>query len=345
VGISVEKIILTCIAGIILVVSSTSYAGVNPFKKSKDYAFGSNIAWYEHNNTAVKTGSIRDGSDTHYYHLNIDNDQLLLRLGKNDPSGELENTRLLDGLSIVEVKVDGNRLPLFEWCLLNQQNPGNKIKQNAIVVNGVCVNAGGGGDFVINLDNQTRNILSSANVLEFVVEPYGRRVKLSYSMLGYAAIMKKINKPVPAPVVAKPVPRPVVVVPPKAKPKPKTRPKAASKPKAVKMCHVRAPQAFKAQVPSLSYPCDDKAKKARAELNISTQVRKEKQKRFKSEEEQRQLKQRALEDSKREVEWENKQNSLWLSRCQKNWAKNKSPCYCDKFIDQAPPGIKSTCAK
>lgn len=339
-GFVVNKLMLTCMSGILLAVSSAGHAGINPFKKSKNYTFGSNIAWYEHNNVAVKSGSVKEGSDTNYYHINIDNDQILLRLGKNDPSGELENTRLLDGLSIVNVIVDGQQLPLFSWCLQNQQNPGNKLKQNAIVANGVCINAGGGGDFVMHLDKQTRNILHAAKVLEFVVEPYGRAVKLTYSMHGYTAIIDEINKP--APVVVKPAPKPVVVVAPAPKPKPK--PKSKPKPKPVKMCYARAPVAFKTQISTLSYPCNDKAKKASAESKIAAQVKQEEDKLAKADEEL-EMRQRAREDTKREAEWDTKQSSLWISRCKKHWAKNTSPCYCEKYLDQAPPGITNTCGK
>ncbi len=340
VGSVVNKRVLTGLCGFLLVVSSMSYAGMNPFKKSKNYVFGPDVAWYEHNDVAVKSGSVRDGSHTNFYHLNIDNEQLLLRLGRNDPSGELENTRILENLSITEVNVDGRPLPLFNWCLQNQQNPGKKLKQNAIVANGVCVNTGGGGDFIIKLDKGTSKLLYNAKMLEFVVEPYGRGVKLSYSMLGYAPIMDKINKPAPKPVaVVAPKPKPQV------KPKPRPKPKSKPKPKPIKICYAKAPVEFKSQIKSVSYPCNDKAKKASAESAISTRVGQEKQKKAAAENEARQARQQDREDSKREAEWESKQTNLWVSRCKKHWAKNVSPCYCEKYLSQAPAGIINTCGK
>lgn len=198
-----NKLVVASVSVFLLLMSFTGHAVVNPFKKSKNYTFSSNVSWYEHNSAAIKSGSTRDGSDTNYYHLNIDKYRLMLRLGKNDPSGELENTRPLDSLAISDISIDGRRLPIFSWCLENQQNPGKKLKQNSVVANDVCINAGGGGDFIINLDDETRNLLKNAKKLEFTIEPYGRPVKLIYTMSGYAPIMAKINKPVVVPEIGR----------------------------------------------------------------------------------------------------------------------------------------------
>ena len=329
------------ISGLLMVISSACFSGVNPFKKSKNYSFGPDVSWYEHNGAAIKSGSIHDGADTNYYHLNIDKYRLLLRLGKNDPSGELENTWLLDSLSLTEVLIDDRRLPLFNWCLQNQQNPGKKIKQNAIVANDVCINAGGGGDIIFNLDDETREILKNAKLLEFIIEPYGRPIKLGFSMSGYAPVMAKINKPIPPPVVKKPVPLPVVVEP---KPEPKPKPKA----KPVKKCYANAPVNFKSKVPAISYPCDNAVKKSQAEKKISAGVEREKKKiaaRLQAEKNKKQVQERKAIDEKRDSEWDRKQATLWVSRCKRHWAKNRSPCYCEKYLDQAPEGVKSTCEK
>ncbi|MCW8933163.1 MAG: hypothetical protein OQK98_00425 [Gammaproteobacteria bacterium] len=333
---------LIAVPVLLLIMSNTGSAGINPFKKTKNYTFSSNVSWYEHNNTAIKSGSVRDGSDTNYYHLNIDKYRLMLRLGKNDPSGELENTRPLDSLTISDVLVDGRRLPIFSWCLENQQNPSKKLKQNAVVANDVCINAGGGGDFIITLDDETRNLLKKSEKLEFTIEPYGRPVKLTYTMSGYAPIIAKINKPVVVPVVKKPVvkvpPKPVAVV------KPKPRPK----PKPVKMCYARPPADFKSAVPAMAYPCEDELKKSNAETKISARVEHERKKmaaELKSARDEKLAREKSVEDNKREVEWDAKQTQLWISRCQRHWAKNRSPCYCEKYLEQAPAGVNNTCGK
>jgi len=355
----VNKLALRALFCLLLMVSNVSYGGMNPFKKSKNHVFGPDVVWYEDHNVAIKSGSVPDGSDTHYYHLIIDNDQLLLRLGKNDPSGELENTRRLENLSIVRVNVDGRPLPLFKWCLQNQQEPGNRLKQNAIVANGVCINGGGGGDFIINLDQNSRDLLYGSKILEFMVEPYGRRIKLTYSMFGFASIMDIINTPTQ--VAKKPAPKPVVIVQPQPAPeiKPdKVNPKTP--PKTAKTCYARPPMEYKLKVAVVTYPCKDVVKKKQAEAKVTADVAQikqkkaaahkaamaaEKQRKARQLAEQQKAKEQLSKDSKREAEWDSKQASLWISRCKVHWAKNRSPCYCQKYLDQAPEGVKNTCNK
>ncbi|VAW65218.1 hypothetical protein MNBD_GAMMA08-45 [hydrothermal vent metagenome] len=343
-----KKLFVSSMIALLWVTSSVSVAANNPFKKSKTYTFGSSVPWYENNDTAIKSGSVRDGSNTNYYHLNINKRQLLLRLGKNDPSGELENTRPLENLTISDVKVDGRRLPLFGWCLQNQQNAGKKLKQNAVVANDVCINAGGGGDFIINLDDRSRAILKASKKVEFSVEPFGRVVKLNFNMAGYAPIMAKINKPAPSPVVKKPKPKPKPVVV-KAKPKPKPKPVAVkAKPKPAKVCHARAPEEFKSAVQAVKFTCGNKASKSRAEHKIAESVVTEKKKRNAERlaaENEKLVRELSTEDGKREAVWEKQQAKLWIKRCERHWAKKTSPCYCEKYLAQAPSGVKNTCGK
>ena len=324
--------------------SSATFAVDNPFKKTKNYAFGNDVSWYQKDDAAVKSGRTRDGGDALYFHVHVNKDRLRLRLGKNDPSGDLENTRPLDRLEITDVTLDGKRLERFQWCLDNQERPGNKLKQNAVVINDACVNAGGTGDFIVMLDEASHDSLKRAQKLEFVVEPYGRPVKLSYTMNGFAAIMNEINKPAPPPVVVKkpvPKPKPKPVV---AKPKPKPKPKKV----VVKMCYANPPGDFKNAVKTEAYPCNNAAKKAAAEKRVAANVDKEKQKmaaemeRLAREEE---IKKKAAESTQREKEWEVKQAELWVKRCQKHWTKGVSPCFCEKYIDQAPSNVTNTCGR
>lgn len=346
-----RKLIGSGIAVVFMLLSANSIAEINPFKKSKNYNFGNEARWYEKSGTAMKSGSVRDGSDTNYYHLNISKSRILLRLAKNDPSGELKNTRLLDALAISDVLVDGTTLPVFDWCLRNQQEPGRKLKQNSVVANDICVNAGSGGDFVITLDDKTRNSLMKASELEFVVEPYGRPVRLTYDMQGFAPIMAEITRPAPPPpppvVKAKPAPavqaKPAV----KAKPvAPKPKPVAKPKPAPVKMCFARAAAEYRKVVKQVAYPCEDSTKKSEAEEKISAGVAKEKQRlaaQKAAELEQQMTKKKSKQTDKRQQEWDKKQDALWLSRCKRHWEKGRSPCYCEKYMDQAPPGVENTC--
>ncbi|MCW9015058.1 MAG: hypothetical protein OQL06_14915 [Gammaproteobacteria bacterium] len=317
-------------------------AGPNPFKKTKNYNFNDSIAWYLKESAAVKSGDVREGSDALYYHLNINKDRLRLRLGKNDPSGELENTINLSKMEISDVLIDGRRMARFQWCLDNQERPGKKLKQNAVVINDTCVNAGGGGDFIINLDKASLSSLKQAKKVEFIVEPYGRPVKLSYSMAGFADIMAQIEKPAPPVIVKKPAPKPQIVA------KPKPRPKPKPKKVVIEMCQAQPPADFKNAIKAETYPCKDTVKKAAAEKRMASNVAKEKQKMAAEMEKLRkeqEIKQASAESIQREKEWEQKQAAMWISRCQKHWAKGVSPCYCEKYMDQAPSNVSNTCGR
>jgi hypothetical protein len=325
-----------------LLVATTTQATINPFKKTKDLSFGPEVAWYEHQGAVIKSGTEREGADTNYYHVNISPQRLLLRLGRNDPSGELVDTRSLPNLDIVDVLLDGQRLPLFDWCLNNQQTPGRALKQNAVVINDTCVNAGGGGDFIIRLDEQSKTRLNSARTLSFIIEPYGRPVRLDYSMAGFSPLMAKVDRPEPvraAPPVAPP--KPAVKA---AAPKPVARPK----PKPVKMCTAKPPADFASAVNAIRYPCNDSGRKQAAEKSIAQQVAQEKQKmaqELKRAREEELARQQAIETEKRAAEWQAQQDALWIKRCQRHWAKGSSPCYCEKYLDQAPPGVTNTCGE
>ena len=318
-----------------LIYSISAQAGMNPFKKTKNHVFGNDIAWQLKEGAVVKSGRAKGGSDTLYYHLNVTKDRLRLRLGKNDPSGEIANTRDLSKLAIADVLLDGRRFIQFQRCLDNQEQVNKKLKQGALVANDTCVNSGGGGDFSIRLDTASRNELKAASNIELIIEPYGRPVKLKYSMSGFSAIMNKLDKPRP---VAKPVvkaKKPVVI---KPRPKPKKR--------VVKMCLARPPADFKSAVKAVSYPCGNKARQEKAKQSIAAVVEKEKQKmaaemaRLKQEEEARD---KASKSNQIETEWAKKQSEIWIKRCEKHWVKGVSPCFCEKYIDSAPPGVTNTC--
>lgn len=320
-----------------LIYSISAQAGINPFKKTKNYVFGNDVAWYLKENAAAKSGRAKDGSDTLYYHLNVSKNRFRLRLAKNDPSGEIANTRDLSKLAIADVLLDGRRFIQFQRCLDNQEQVGKKLKQGALVANDTCVNSGGGGDFSIQLDTASRNELKAASNIELVIEPYGRPVKLKYSMLGFSTIMSKLDKPKPKP---KPVARSVVKAKPVVKPKPKP------KKKIVKMCLAKPPADFKSAVRAVSYPCENKARQEKAKQSIAALVEKEKQKmaaemaRLKQEEEARE---KASKSNQIETEWAKKQTEMWIKRCEKHWTKGVSPCFCEKYLDSAPPGVTNSC--
>lgn len=325
---------LSIILTSLLLTTFSASAAVNPFKKTKDYQFNDSVAWYfNKDGAAVKSGSEPDGGDILYYHLSVNKNQLRLRFGKNDPSGELENTRVFDDLEIIDVTIDGQRLKRFQWCLDNQSLLTTTLKQNSIVANGTCVNSGG-GDFLIALDDETRDLLMKARTIEFVAAPYGRPVRLTYTMTGFAKGYAAIVAPPPPP----PPPAPVVE---KARPEP-------SKPVA-KTCYAEAPEELQHVVKSIAYICDDKAKKASAEATIQTTVAAEKRRQKEAEAERQRTEAARLKEEAAlktvESEWNKRQTEIWVERCQKHWAQGVSPCYCADYFDKAPAGTENTCGK
>lgn len=318
---------------------SLTVQAANPFKKSVDFDFPDNINWVLKNKTAVKTGQVKEGSDTLYYHLSINDKQLRLRFSKNDPTGQVINSRSLSSLVIEDVLIDGQRMPLFQWCINNQQLESREFKQDTPVAQNACVNTA--GDFIMNLNNQSREMLKKAGTLEVVSEPFRRTEILSFGMSGYTTLMKKLEKPV----VAKPVKAP-------AKPVPVAKPKKVAK-KVVKTCFAKAPAEYKNIKPA-AYPCPDAAGKSVAEAKIAKLVASKKKAReaaaaaaAQAAASQKQKAQASEIDkaaeARAEAEWEKRQTAMWTKRCQKHWRKGVSPCYCQKYISNAPAGVKDTC--
>lgn len=335
------------ITGMLAFVSFSAQAEFNPFKKPKVYSFDQETPWIFMQGAAVKSASQRDGSDTLFYHLRVSHDQLRLRLSKNDPTGQLPNTMNMDGMSVEEMLVDGRRLPRFDWCLQNQQQPGDRMKSGAVASNNTCVNPGN-GDFTVTLDAGTKQVLKSSSGLSFILEPYGRPIQLNFSMNGFAEIMARVDQPPPPP-VAKPEPRMSASVAPAPKPEP---PKAAPKPKPKpkpRICQADAPGEFARSIKSVSYPCEDRARKNQAEKSIEQQVAAEKHKReladIERKRQEAELKKAKVETTKAEQEWEAKQTAMWVERCQKHWDNGVSPCFCEKYLDHAPAGVKNTCGR
>ncbi|HEY9052110.1 MAG TPA: hypothetical protein VIQ03_11235 [Gammaproteobacteria bacterium] len=320
-----------------LLVNASAYAVVNPFKKTKDYAFNDDVNWYFKEGAAVKSGSRREDAEVFYYHLNINKERMRLRLSKNDPSGELENTRDISDLEIEDVLVDGRRLARFQWCLDNQERIGKTLKSDAVVINDTCIVSG--NDFSIFLNDETKSLLKRAGKIDFVITPYGRPIRLSYSMGGFAGVMAQVDRPEPPPVINRPAPVKPVVAPKPVK-------------KVVKTCYANPPAEFNTVIKPEDYPCDDMTRKAAAVKAVDVMVEKERQKRreaeaarLRKEAEQAEARKIAEEKSKIEKEWEAKQEAIWVTRCQKHWVKGESPCYCEKYLDSAPKGVKNTCGQ
>lgn len=312
--------------------SFSSFAGKDPFKKDKDFEFLDDVSWKQKGSAALKSGTSVDGFDTMYYHLKVDSNMMRLRLGANDSSGEKANTRDIDSLVVTDVRVDGQRLRRFDWCLNNQAGSSDKLDRNSGVKGAVCVDAG--SDLIIKLDDEAKQQLKNARQVEFIVEPFGRVMKIKYGMSGFASIMNKFDKPKPAPVVrAQPVKQPVKKQPAK---------------KVAQTCYAKPPADY-ASIQAIAYPCDNLAKKNSAIKTVNAAVAREKQSRqaVAAERERQQKAKLAQEENKRKAEelWERQQAKMWIDRCQVHWDKGVSPCRCQKVFKYAPAGVADTCAK
>jgi len=309
-------------AAVALTATSLSVsAGKDPFKKNKDYKFLDDSRWYKKGSNVVKAGSTKESGDTFYYHLSVNSKQMRLHLGKNDPSGELKDTRQLDYMSIIEVAVDGKTLARFKWCLNNQDGASNSLKKHAKVAGSTCVNAG--DDFVIKLDGKTLKQLMSAKTVSFELEPFGDTVNLTYGMKGFAGLMKQVKKPVVA--------------------KKANKPKPVAKP--ARTCYAKPPAEFKSSVKSMAYPCDNSGKKSAATKSVNQMVEKQRQKQaaVARQRAQANMPKHTEITSEEELEFERKQAERWITRCQIHWGKGVSPCYCKKYMKFAPAGVQDDC--
>jgi len=285
------QMVFLCFA---LVMLGNVQASVNPFKKAKVYTFGQQDPWYYKDGSVTKSGSRKQSGETLYYHLNITENRMRLRFSKNDPSGEIEKTRELPGLEIHGVEIDGKSMPRFEWCVANQEYISRMLKPNAVVVNDTCSN-NGDGDFVILLDGPSLYQIQHARNIAFVVAPFGRPIRLEFTMDGFSKAMFQLEQAqrrtrvaetrsvAPAPAVVAPRPKPVPVKKPVAKPKPKP------KPVAVKTCVANPPNEFKGQIKPETYPCKKSRKKLAAYESINNQVDAIRKKRAEEEERKKDL--------------------------------------------------------
>ncbi len=319
-----------------------SQAAFNPYKKDVNLHFDESIPWKFSNNQAVKSGQNKDRGEINYYHLKINHKRILLRLGRSDPSGNAENTRPLDALDIIDVMIDGQRLPLFQWCMDNRSTQAeNKVfRPGTVVKNDICSNSGG-GDFVIKLDGTSRRLLSQGKALQFMTRPYKAQENISYDLSDLPPLLERMARAEnPRPVAKKVVEKKAV-----RKPKPVAKPKVK---KTAKLCQAKPPLEYKAKISAVSYPCNNALRKTTAEKRIHDHVQIEKQKQAAETEHRRAAsarKQAESEMKQQSKKWETMQDSMWVVRCKKHWDSGISPCYCRRVLSQAPAGTVDTCNK
>lgn len=323
-------------------------ANDNPFDKGETIKVGSDHEWVIKGKTATRSGS----DSGNFYHLFYDRKQLRLRITDGAEDSEV-SARQYQSFAVEDVKVDGKRLPIFQWCLGNQQKHSRFLQQGLKVKQNVCSNRGEKGTFIIRLNAATLDTLKNAQSLSFKLKPFRASINVEFDVSDFLDVVAKLSTTVKQ--VQKPqAPVPVVDL---------------DKVIASKTCKAIPPKAF-ARIEPVEYACDDATAKAEAEASIEAIVVKERQRKAElAAERERKLKEAAeakkakeLADKKATAEAAAKlaaeQAALaaaeaskkemsaditnkMLAVCQKKWAKGEHRCYCEEFLEHAPAGIES----
>lgn len=333
---------LTCLA--ILIISNQAIAkSDNPFDKSVIVTAGSDVRWQYGEQTATKSVKAEDGT---WYHLFYDGIKLRLRLTGSAKDSEAD-ARAFGEFAVKDVKVDGKRLKVFQWCLSNQEKHNRFLQQGLKVKKNICRNQGEQGAFVMRMTRETvAALVGSGKVIEFDLKPYRTMVRVRFNISDFDSVNKEFLRQQQAKLAASkpPVVAKVEVVAVAPKPKPK--------------CLAKPPTGY-AEVNAIEFDCDNASAKERAQSEVNSQVASiREQRKMAAVEAERIRKQEEAERLAREEARIKEQEVLAASVvvqaelssdiakkmipvCQKQWADGKHRCYCEKYIEYAPPEIQS----
>ena len=340
--VNMEKLrILMAIMVLFMWLPVEALAGNNPFDKNVNINIGSDNEWRIKDKTATRSGS--DSGD--FYHLFYDRKQLRLRITDGAEDSEA-SARQYQNFSVEDVQVDGKRLPLFQWCLINQPKHSRFLQQGLKVKQGVCSNRGEKGAFNMRLNVATLEALKNGQTLSFMIKPFRSSMTVNFDISDFLDVTAKLSTRV-KPVHKAPEPGQVVQL---------------DKVIAVEMCKANPPKGF-ATIKSVEYDCKDAAAKTRAEASIEGMVTKERKRKAQVAESER--KRKEAEAAKKWAEKKAAEEKLaaeqaalaeveaskqvinaeitnkMLAVCMKKWESGEHRCYCEKFIAHAPAGIES----
>jgi len=320
----------------------------SPFAKSDVINIGKDVAW-SIDKKAVKATKSTSDSKGDYYHLEFDNKQIKLTI-TSDAAGTIP--KKFNQLEIKDVQIDGKQVPLFKWCLNNQERHKRFLQQGLTVKKGVCAIDGTAGTFIMRLNKDTLMSLRDGNRMKIKLKPFRTPVEMNYDISDFKDMYIALNaKPAPVQAVAAPVPAAVALAKPKRK------------------CWAGAPPEYK-NIKSVEYFCDDASSKLKAETQVSRQVEqekekqrklaaeKEKQRKLAEEQKQKELEAQLLEQERlqaeaaaiaasqaKQAEIDSEITQKMVNVCDKYWKKGEHRCYCQKYISHAPQSIQdsSTC--
>ncbi|MGD2052566.1 MAG: hypothetical protein PVG45_00530 [Gammaproteobacteria bacterium] len=318
---------------------------------------GSDVRWQYGEQKATKSVKGADGT---WYHLFYDGLRLRLRLTGSAEDSQY-GARQFEDFAVNDVRIDGNRVELFQWCLNNQDKHSRFLQQGLTVKKEICQNQGEQGTFIMRLTKDTITALNSGNVIEYELKPFRTTVKVKFNIDDFDQVNSEFKRQQEAKLAASKAakekaeaearaatavtPAAVATV---AKPKPK--PKAR--------CMVGPPEGF-SEVKVIEYNCDDAAARSRAQASVDSKVSaiKAQRKKAAAEAERKRKEAEAARLAKEEA-LKKEQEALAASAalraelssdiakkmiavCEKKWAEGEHRCYCEKYIQFAPPNITS----
>jgi hypothetical protein len=357
----VMSVIRISICLVILITSGQAVANENnPFNKAIKVTAGHDVKWQFGEQTATK--SVK-GSDGTWYHLFFDGVRLRLRLTGSAEDSQY-GARQFEGFEVNDVRVDGKRLDVFQWCLNNQTRHNRFLEQGLTVRKDVCQNLGAQGTFVMRLTKDTITALESGNSIEYELKPYRTTVKVKFSIADFNQISQEFTRQQEEKLAAVRAQEEQALAEAEARARAAqavTAPAAvvvAPKPKPKSKCKIGPPEGYQAIKP-VTYDCDNDAARINAQANINLQVEEVDQQRKKAAAEaERKRKEAEAARLAKEEALRKEQEALaasaavqqelstditqkMLSVCQKTWAEGKHRCYCQKYIDYAPADIRA----
>jgi hypothetical protein len=343
----------------ILITSSQVIANNNnPFNKTIVVTAGHGVSWQFGDQTATK--SVR-GADGTWYHLFYDGLRLRLRLTTSAEDAQT-SARQFEAFAVYDVKIDGKRADVFQWCLNNQDRHDRFLQQGLSVKKGICQNIGEHGTFIMRLSQDTLNALNSGEKIDYELKPFRTTVRVEFGINDFEQANREFSRQRQARLVAsQPKVEPPAMLAPApaalaAMPKPKSRPKPKAR------CTLDPPAGF-AEIDSIEYECNNVEQRIDAQATIDLKVERIYEQRSKAaaEAERKRLeaaRQQAEEARLAEEKLKQEQAALAASAavqaelssdiakkmiavCQKNWAVGEHRCYCEKYIQFAPANIES----
>lgn len=344
---------LIVLAAFCLVTNAFAKNADNPFAKVASVDIGSDASWVIKDNTATRSGS---DSGT-YYHLVYDKKQIHLRITSSAEDSEA-SAKKYDQFAVNDVLIDGKRLPVFQWCLGNQQRHNRFLQQGLTVEKDVCKNQGEVGAFSMKINVATLDMLKSGSKLTFELKPFRSKVNVIFDVSDFPYVIAELNSPPVLSQAVEVIENPVPVVETAAVITPKK-------------CKASPPTGF-AEIKTIEYNCANAEAKEKAVSDVNAEVSNERERRKKvaAEREKEKLAEKKVtkevpkKATKKKLSAEeaalaaalaasaakqqaidNEITNKMLGVCQKKWEKGEHRCYCEKYIDHAPKEIQesSTC--